>query len=96
MDLESDFGGSVGGVERRGEKQATQSTRGGNMRICDFLEFCNEAMDVELVDIKTGEVNVIDTEVFIHGGDNDEYYDDIVSKQIRGWNIKLGRLVIEY
>ena len=29
-------------------------------------------------------------------GDNDEYYDDIVSNLIRGWNIKYGRLVIEY
>ena len=66
------------------------------MMICDFLKLCGEAIDVELVDIKTGDVNDIDTEVFINGGDNDEYYDDIVSNQIRGWNIKLGRLVIEY
>ena len=66
------------------------------MLVCDFLELCDEAMDVELVNIKTGEVNVIDTEVFINGGDNDEYYDDIVSSPIRGWNIKYSRLIIEY
>lgn len=66
------------------------------MLVCDFLELCGEAMDVELVDCQTGEATVIDTEAFITGDEIDEWIDDIVFQSIRGWSIKHGRLVIEY
>ena len=68
------------------------------MMICDFLETCDVSMDVELVDIKSGETTVVDTEVFINGDEDDwdERLDNIVFNPIRGWDIKHGRLVIEY
>lgn len=66
------------------------------MLVCDFLELCGEAMDVELVDFQTGEVTVADTEPFITGDEIDEWVDDVTSHALRGWNIRHGRLVIEY
>jgi len=66
------------------------------MLVCDFLELCDEAMDVELVDIMTGEVTVVDTEAFIVGDELDEWVDDVVSHSVRGWSVKHGRLRIEY
>ena len=82
-------------AEMRSKK--TQQREEREMKVCDFLKLCGEAIDVELVDYQSGEAVIIDTESFIVDGcGEDEWVDDIVSHTVKGWTIRHGRLSIEY